>query len=290
MDSPQNRVDMLSDEVIWPDQALGRDVAGSKESVSSIDRDMILSYVADHYLPSTTVIGVAGDIDHDEVVDSVRDLLGDWPDAAAGQWWPADNSQDASRFVVEHRKTEQVHLNLAVRGIHHNHPDRFILDVLNLILGEGMSSRLFLEIRERRGLAYDVHSQISHFHDSGSLNVCAGVHPSKVEDAVEATLAEMAALKHSQVPIAEITKAKEMGKGRLMLRMEDTRSVAGWLAGQELLNGHIRTVDEVVSIIDSVGVEDVQRVANDLFEASQINVALVGPYRRQKRLGTILRL
>lgn len=290
MDSPQSRVDMLIDEVIWPAQPLGRDVAGSKETVTAIDRNMILDYQSTHYLPSNTVVGVAGDISHNEVVDSVTAVLGDWPDGVPGAWFPADNGQDTSRLVAEQRKTEQVHLCLAVRGIWHMHPDRFILDLLNLILGEGMSSRLFLEIRERRGLAYEVHSHVSHFHDSGSVNIYAGVDPKRVEDAIEAILMELVKLREEQVSEAEITKAKELGKGRLMLRMEDTRSVAGWMGGQELLMGHILTVDEVTSILDAVTASDLQRVARELFLSNKLCLALVGPSRKERRLERLLKL
>lgn len=290
MDSPQSRVDMLIDEVIWPAQPLGRDVAGSKETVTAIDRNMLLDYQSTHYLPSNTVVGVAGDISHNEVVDSVTAVLGDWPDGVPGTWFPADNGQDTSRLVAEQRKTEQVHLCLAVRGIWHMHPDRFILDLLNLILGEGMSSRLFLEIRERRGLAYEVHSHVSHFHDSGSVNIYAGVDPKRVEDAIEAILMELVKLREEQVSEAEITKAKELGKGRLMLRMEDTRSVAGWMGGQELLMGHILTVDEVTSILDAVTASDLQRVARELFLSNKLCLALVGPSRKERRLERLLKL
>lgn len=290
MDSPQSRVDMLIDEVIWPAQPLGRDVAGSKETVAAIDRNMILDYQSTHYLPSNTVVGVAGDISHNEVVDSVMAVLGDWPDGVPGTWFPVENGQDTSRLVAEQRKTEQVHLCLAVRGIWHMHPDRFILDLLNLILGEGMSSRLFLEIRERRGLAYEVHSHVSHFHDSGSVNIYAGVDPKRVEDAIEAILMEWVKLREEQVPEAEITKAKELGKGRLMLRMEDTRSVAGWMGGQELLMGHILTVDEAISILDAVTASDLQRVARELFLSNKLCLALVGPSRKERRLERLLKL
>lgn len=289
MDSPQNRVDMLIDEVMWPAQALGRDVAGSKETVTAIDRKMILDYLPIHYLPSNTVVGVAGDITHNEVVDSVAAVLGDWPDGTPGSWFPADNGQDTSRLVAERRKTEQAHLCLAVRGIPRMHPDRFTLDLLNLILGEGMSSRLFLEIRERRGLAYEIHSFVSHFHDAGSVNICAGVDPMSVEDTIEAILRELAKLRDDQVPEAEITKAKELGKGRLMLRMEDTRSVAGWIGGQELLLGHILTVDEVVSMLDAVTASDLQQVAQKLFLADKLSLALVGPSFKKGHLQKLLK-
>ncbi len=289
MDSPQSRVDTLLDEVIWPAQPLGRDVAGSKETVNAIDRQMILDYLSTHYLPGNTVITVAGDISHNEVVDAVNAVLDDWPEEVPGSWLPADNRQDAPRIVVERRKTEQANLSLAVRGISQMHPDRFTLDVLNLILGEGMSSRLFLEIRERRGLAYDVHSHVSYFHDSGSIGICAGVDPSRVEDVIEAILEELVKLREGQVSEAEITKAKEMGKGRLMLRMEDTRSVAGWMGGQELLTGQIRTVDEVISQVDAVTASDLQRVANELFLPNKLSLALVGPSSKRRHLEKLLR-
>lgn len=290
MDSPQSRVDTLVDEVVWPNQPLGRDVAGSKETVGAMDRGMILGFLSRHYLPGNAVVGVAGDIGHDEVVDAVQSVLADWPDGPAGAWSPADDSQSAPRLVVEQRQTEQVQLCLAVRGLWHTHPDRFTLDVLNLILGEGMSSRLFQEIRERQGLAYDVHSQLSYLHDSGSLNVWAGVDPKRLDDTIRAIIGELVKLKDVQVSEAEVVKAKEMGKGRLALRMEDTRSVAGWMAGQELLTGRIRSVDEVVSMLEAVTRADVQRVAQDLFRTDKLCLAVVGPSSDESRLEKLLRL
>jgi len=290
MDSPQGRVDMLIDELIWPEQPLGRDVAGSKETVSAIGRDMVQDYLSRNYLPGNTVVSVAGDIRHEEVVESMDEVLGGWSDGEHGTWFPADNSQDASRLVVEQRDTEQVYLCLSARGLPHDHPDRFNLALLNLVLGEGMSSRLFQEIRERRALAYDVHSHISHFHDSGSVNVYGSVDPKKMEDVVEAILGELGKLKDDPVPENEIKKAKELGKGRLMLRMEDTRSVAGWMGGQELLMGNIRTVDEVVAIVDAIEAGELQRVARELFLTDKLCLAVVGPCPEEERLMKLLRL
>jgi len=290
MDSPQSRVDTLIDEVVWPDQALGRDVAGSKETVNAIDRRMIIGHMSRLYLPANSVIAVAGDIGHGEVVDSIAKAFGDWPVGVAGRWFPVEDSQDAPRLRVEPRKTEQVHLCLAVRGLSNMHPDRFILDLLNVVLGEGMSSRLFLEIRERKGLAYDIHSHVSYFRDSGSLAIYAGVDPKKLELTIEAVLQELIRLRDEQIPEAEVVKAKEMGKGRLMLRMEDTRSVSGWMGGQELLTGRILTVDEVVSIVDAITASDMQRVAKELFLTGKANLALVGPARNKGRLEKLLKL
>jgi len=290
MDSPQSRVDTLIDEVVWPNQALGRDVAGSKDTVTAINRQMILGHMSRLYLPGNSVISVAGDISHNEVADSIVKAFGDWPRGVAGGWFPAEDSQDTPHLKVEPRKTEQVHLCLAVRGLSNMHPDRFILDLLNVVLGEGMSSRLFLEIRERKGLAYDIHSHVSYFRDSGSLAVYAGVDPKKIELTIEAILRELIRIRDEQIPEAEVIKAKEMGKGRLMLRMEDTRSVSGWMGGQELLTGRILTVDEVVSIVDAITASDMQRVARELFLTGKTNLALVGPARNKARLEKLLKL
>ena len=290
MDSPQSRVDVLIDEVLWPGQALGRDVVGNKETVASMDRKTIVDYVSCHYLPGSTVVSVAGDVSHNEVLHSVGNALGDWSEGEPAYWFPADNGQDRPRLAVERRKTEQINLCLAVRGLSHLHPDRFTLDLLNVILGEGMSSRLFLEVRERRGLAYDVHSHVNYFRDSGSLAIYAGVDPKKAVAAIEGVLEELGRLRDERVPESEIAKAKELGKGRLMLRMEDTRNVATWVGGQELLTGDIRSVDEVVSTVDAITADDIQRVARELMVTSRLNLAVVGPIRNKGRLEQLLKL
>ncbi len=289
MDTPHQRVDVLIDEVIWPNQPLGREVMGTKETVSALSREMMLSYLSHQYVPSNTVVSIAGNISHEEVVASISDAFGDWPGGRPEAWYPANDDQEAPRICLERRDTEQAHICLGIRGLSITHPDRFTLNLLNIILGEGMSSRLFLEIRERRGLAYDIHSYVNHYLDSGSIIIYAGVTPKLVGDAIEAILVELNRLKED-IPESEIIKAKELGKGRLMLRMEDTRSVAGWMGGQELLTGHIRTVDEVVSIIDSIAPEELKRVARGLLVTERLNLAIVGPLEGRKRLESLLRL
>jgi len=289
MDSPQHRVNMLIDEVVWPAQALGRDIAGSKETVSALSREMLLGYLGCQYAPNNTIIGVAGEISHEEVLSSIGEILGDWAVATPRPPYPAVDSQDAPRLHIDRRDTEQAHLCLAVRGLPFAHPDRFTLDLLNVILGEGMSSRLYLEIRERRGLAYDIHSYADHYLDSGTVTIYAGVDPKNITDTIAVILETLAGLKE-EVPSLELTKAKELVKGRLLLRMEDSRSVAGWLGGQEILTGQILTVDEVASIIDAITVEDLRRVAAQMLVTEKINVAIVGPVDGEDRLHSLLKL
>ena len=289
MDSPQHRVSLLIDEVVWPAQPLGRDIAGSKETVSALSREMLLGYLGRQYVPNNTVVSVAGDISHEEVLSRMSEVLDEWAVATLRPPSPAEDRQEEPRLRIERRDTEQAHLCLAVRGLSIAHPDRFNLDILNVILGEGMSSRLYLEIRERRGLAYDIHSYVDHFLDSGAVTIYAGVDPKRVTDTIAVILEELARLK-DEVPARELTKAKELTKGRLLLRMEDTRSVAGWMGGQELLTGQIRTVDEVASIIDAITPQDLKRVAAQLLLTKKLNLAIVGPVNGEDRLFRSLRL
>ncbi|MBI4307262.1 MAG: insulinase family protein [Chloroflexi bacterium] len=287
-DSPHQRVDILIDEVVWPDQPLGRDVAGSKETVSSFQREAALRFLAKQYTPGNTVVSVAGNIGHDDVVDAMAKALGDWPSGKPRPYFPAQDGQQAPRVKVVRRLTEQAYLCLAVRGLSLSHPDRHALNLLNVIMGDGMSSRLFMEIREKRGLAYDVYSYVNNFLDSGAFIVFAGVDPKRVGDAIQAILEELARIR-DHVPEEDVQKAKDLTKGRMLLRMEDTHSVAGWLGSQEALLGRILTVDEAVRRIDAVTVADVQRVARQLLVQDKLNLAVVGPYKSDKKFYPILK-
>ena len=286
LDSPQQTVDMLIDKLVWPEHPMGRDVAGTKASVSGLGREDMLCYMKQHYTAGNTVIAISGGISHEEAVASLKDFFGSWQIGPLQKYIAADNKQYQARFQSQHRTTEQVHLCLALPGLSLTHPDRFSLDLLNVILGEGMSSRLFVEIREKRGLAYAIQSYINHHLDTGSLTVYAGVDPTSLPTTVSAILKELRQLKE-EIPEIDLTKAKELSKGRLLLRMEDTRSVAGWLGAQELLLGKILTVDQLISIIDSTRADDLLRIAHELFTADKLNLAVVGPVEEKQLEGLL---
>jgi len=289
-DTPSQLVDLLIDEVLWPDQPLGRDVAGTRETITGLEHQRLLDHWANYYVPGNTVVTVAGDLEHQEVLTQVVQALGDWSGRQKHPWFPANNDQNSPRLRIEAKDIEQIHLCLALRGLPANHPDRFALDLLNVILGEGMTSRLFLEVRERLGLAYEVHSSNNHFSDAGSMTIYAGVEPGRLEMALGAIIGELARLRQD-IPQAEIVKAKEFSKGRLLLRMEDTRSVAGWLGGQELLLERILTVDEVLAKIDAVSPDDLKQMAQQLIIGNKLNLAMVGPVRQgEEHLESLLRL
>ncbi len=288
-DSPPQQVAMLIDELLWPNHPLGRDIAGSKQSVAGMTRDMMLEYLAAQYLPNNTVVTIAGNIQHQEVVTAINQALGNWTNQRTRSEYTAYKEQAAQRLHVETRDTEQAHLCLALPGLPLLHPKRFTLDLLNVILGEGMSSRLFTEIRDRLGLAYSIHSYIEHYLDSGSVTIYAGVETKNLSTAIKAILEQLSQLKET-VPESELSKAKELSKGRLLLRMEDSRNVAGWMGGQEILTGRILSLDQVVSIIDAITAEELKQLARELIVASQLRLAVVGPVASDEPLDELLKL
>jgi len=289
-DFPPQRVDMLIDELLWPNHPLGRDVAGNKETVAAITRDIMLDYFQGQYLPSNTVITIAGDIQHQEMVTAISRATGNWTNHRPHPGYSAYKEQPASgRLHIETRDTEQTHLCLALPGLSLLHPKRFTLDLLNVILGEGMSSRLFVEIRDKLGLVYSIHSHVEHFLDSGSVTVYAGVESRNLQVAIKAILEQLSQLRET-VPESELSKAKELSKGRLLLRMEDSRSVAGWVGGQEILTGHILSLDQIISIIDAITADEVRQLAQELLVGSQLRLAVVGPIANDEPLDGLLKL
>jgi predicted Zn-dependent peptidase len=277
-------------EVLWGDHPLGRDVAGTQDTVMSFTREHALAYMERHYGAANTVVAVAGAVDHEDVVFRVEALLGDWPAGQRSEAIPAQDGQVAPRYRVTYKKTEQVHLCLAVPGLRHDHPDRYAQSLLNAILGEGMSSRLFTEIRERRGLAYDVHAYINRYRDAGEEVVYAAVAPEKATDAVQAVLEQLARLRDEPVPEVELAKTKEFVKGRILLSTEDSRNMASWLGNADMFMGEILDVDEVLRRIDAVTPEDIQRVARASYQQAKLNMAIVGPVKKAHSLGSLLSL
>ena len=287
LDSPPQRVSMLIDELLWPGQALGRDVAGTRDSVSKISRQMMLDYLSRRYQPDNAVLSIAGGIDHDEVALAVNRAVAGWRRNGPRPGFAPYREKMGRRVLVEKRDTEQTQLCLALPGLSVVHPDRFKFDLLNVILGEGMTSRLFTEIRDKLGLAYSIASYSEHFLDTGVLAVAAGVDAKNLTVAVKAILAELARLKEG-VPESDLSRAKELFKGRILLRMEDSRSVAGWMGGQEILTGSVLSVDDVIALVDAVTVADLQRIAKELLVGAKLRLAVVGPVSPDEPLEELL--
>ena len=278
-DQPQDLVQNLFEELIWPDHPLGRDIAGTEESVTRLSRDDILEYADAHYRLPNLVIGAAGSLSEQETLAVVTAGLSLRSDANGGEVPIAPPGLAGPRVLVRRRDTEQAHICLGARAFSYLHPDRHALDLLNTVLGEGMSSRLFLNIRERLGLAYDVHSFTQKHRDTGYIGVYIGVEPKKAPDAVNAVVAELRALSAVEVSPDELARAKEFTKGRLRLELETTNGVAFWLTYQELLLGKIESIDEELAQVDAVTAGDVRRVAGEVFSGA-LQMAVIGPFAR----------
>ncbi|MBI2845086.1 MAG: insulinase family protein [Chloroflexi bacterium] len=292
LDTPDDWVGLLITQLQWPDHPLGRDIAGTRETISAVSRENMLGYLGRHYHPRNLVVSVAGNMEQSRVQEQLAQAFGGWGTKEKVGFLPAQPNRSGPRTKVGHKETEQAHLALSLESLPRLHPDRFVLRLLNALLGEGMSSRLFLEVREKRGLAYSVHSYIEQLADSGALGIYAGVDPERLEPALQAVLGELDRLRQEGVPGAEFEKTREFVKGRLMLQMEDSLSVASWHGRQEILDDQILSVDEVLARLDAVTAQDVQKLAQNLFQTPALNLAVVGPFPAQKeeRLRGLLQL
>ena len=280
-DSPQEYVHSLFEQISWPNHPLGRDVAGTEASVRALTRDDLLRYLEEHYLLRNLVVTIAGPVTHDEAIGLIEPYLKPRGNGAAPpSFLPSIGNGQRPNVLLKSKKTEQAHVCLGVHAPSYMDKDRHVIDILNCVLGEGMSSRLFLEVREKLGLAYDVHSYVNKMYDTGVLGVYAGTEPRQASRAVGAIVGQLRRLCDEPVEAAELTKAKEFYKGRLLLQMESTNSVATWYGGQEALTGKIQDVDDTVAEIDAVTADDVRRIARELFSQA-LQLAVIGPFRSE---------
>jgi len=286
-DSPGARVSMLLDNLLWPNQPMGRDIAGSVESVAAISREEMLKYLETQYVASNTVIAVAGNIDHADVVEQISEQLGGLHDGDILPMFPYEAQPLTKRVALEHRPTEQAHIAFGLTGLSNDDPDRHALSIMSVILGETMSSRLFEEVREQRGLAYDIHSGAHFFSDCGALVVESGIDPGRVEEAIPVILNELGKMRDG-VTETEWKQALDLTKGRMMLRMEESRAVSSFLGIQELLRDKVETVDDVLAKISAVTRDDIKRAANRVIKSENLVMSIVGPFDDAEKFESLL--
>ncbi len=280
-DSPQEYVHSLFEQISWPDHPLGREIGGTEASVRALTRDDLLRYLNEHYLLKNLVVTIAGPVTQEEAIGLIEPYLKPRGNGAtAPGFLPSSPNGLQPHVLLKSKKTEQAHLCLGVHAPSYMDRDRHVIDILNCVLGEGMSSRLFLEVREKLGLAYDVHSYVNKMFDTGVLGVYAGTEPRQAARAVGAIVRQLRRLCDEPVNAAELTKAKEFYKGRLLLQMESTNSVATWYGGQEALTDRIEDVEQTVAEIDAVIADDLMRVARALFSQA-LQLAVIGPFRSE---------
>ena len=287
-DSPYQLVAELLSEVLWRGTPLGRDIAGTPESVQSIPYDDAVSYWRTQYSPGNALVSVAGEIDPDAVLARVSQLTEHWSPAEADERLAAALCANGERIGIRIKDTEQAQISIGLPALTSRHPDRHALGLLTAMLGDGMSSRLFLKVREELGLAYDIQASLALLRDSGVLQVSLGVDPESVEQALEATLGELSRMRDG-VPEEELQRARRLAAGRMLMGMEDTRAVSAWNGGQALLHDEVRSVDEVNERYQSVTTEDIERLANEYLREDELRLAIVGPSGEPERFRELLR-
>lgn len=278
-DAPDELVTLAISELQWPGNPAGRDIAGTRESVACMSRDQLVEYVARHYGPSNTILSIAGNVSLQGVMDAVRDHLSDWQGGARQTFQPIDGrDRNGPSVQTIFRSTEQANVCLSVPAFARNDPRRFPLRMLNGILGEGMSSRLFQEIREKQALAYSVGSYIETLDETGVIGVYAGVDPEQTVRMIGTVLKEWDRICQEPVTSEELDRAREFHKGRMLLSLEDTMTVASWNGRQELLQGDVMSPEAYLAAMDAVTVEEVQSIAQQLLDPSKVSLAIVGPF------------
>jgi len=280
LDNPMARVQNLWREVMYGDQPAGRDIAGTKENVRGISREDLAKFRSDFYTANQTLICVAGKIDEDNTIDKIKKYFDNIDQSKEIKREQVIDEQDDYKSLIFNKDTDQTHLCLGVRGYNLFHKDKYVIQILSTLLGGMMSSRLFVEVREKLGLAYYVGSMADLDPDTGYLMARAGVDNTKVDKAIEAILKEFKKLTVEEVSPEELQKAKDYIKGKMALGLESSDSLASFYSMQELLQGEILDTKEIFKRIDKVTKEDILRVAKDIFVKDKLNLALIGPFKQ----------
>ena len=288
-DNPQEYAQIVFDEVMWPDHPIGRDVAGREETVQRFTAVDCRTHLDTHARPGSLVVSVAGGVRPETVERLLAAELAPWADRSRP---PRPVPQPATaptppRLRIARRTVEQATILLGARSVSYLDDDRFAVDLFNVVLGEGMSSRLFLELRERRGLVYDVHSFISRLRDTGVAGIGLGCEPRRAITAMRAAVAELHRLADEPVDAAELHKAREYAKGRLLLQLEGTSALCEYAGQQLLLTDRILEPAEVLARLDAVSADDVRRVARATLDAG-LRASIVGPFRSESRFESAL--
>ncbi len=286
-DSPGALAGLLLDSALWPDQPLGRDIAGTIESVEAIPRSVMMDYHRDQYVGRNMVVAVAGNIQHNEVVGQINDLLGDLPDGEPRSMFPHEDNLSGPTVTHGERDLEQMHIAMAFKGVDMNDPRRAALHILTVVLGGSMSSRLFEEVREKRGLAYGIGSSMHTLSDCGVVDIHTGVEPPRAAETLQVIVDELVKIRKG-ITEEELHDARELAKGRLILSVEESRAVANDLASQELLRGKIESLDDRIESLDKVTLEDVQSVAEYVVNSNKLAMSVVGPPNSENQYEQIL--
>jgi len=287
-DIPQEQVAEFLKQLVYDGHSLSREITGQKETIMKFSREDLLKYKQEYYQPPKLIIAVAGGGDPVEWLLKIKEKFAALPKKGSPDYEKFQTSQEKPKASIHTRKTDQAHLMMAFRTVPVGDPLWHTWKVANNLLGESMSSRLFTEVREKRGLAYYIHAAMGEFSDNGISVIAAGVNINKAQEAVKVILAEINRLKTELISSEELKRAKENLKGRLILMLEESFEVAEYLANDELLVGKIDDPDVLIKKYEKVTAQDLQKFAREFFVAKNLNLAIIGPFKEKEKYQKIL--
>lgn len=289
-DLPSSYVHEMLDSLLWPDQPLGRSVLGSDESMKAISREDLGLYKENRYTGTNITLAAAGRLDFDALTAAAENIFSSLGKGAPNRFAPAKKARNNVSFSLLHKETEQAHLAMGFPGLRRDHPLKHALGLLHVILGANSSSRLFNEIREKRGLAYEIGTQVKRLKDTGAFIVHAGVDNRKLEEAIKLILSELARIREKTVSPAELRRAKEFYTGQLMLSLEDTLDHMLWIGDPTVTLDKTFTLEEVVASVRKVTADDILEAARLVFPGRCGHCAVIGPLKgRESALEGLLK-
>lgn len=282
-DLPQSYVQELLDELLWPAQPLGESILGTAESISSMRREDLVRFKKQHYTPLNIVVSAAGLLEHDKFAKRVSHIFSALKEKKINRFEGAREIQGKPQLKIFSKDTEQTHLALGFHSFKRGHWLKHALGLLNIILGANMSSRLFNEVREKRGLAYEIGTQVKRFHDTGAFIVHAGIDNKKVIDALSLILKELKAIKKKAVTPDEFRRAKDFYLGQLMLALEDTLDNMFWIGESTISLDKTYSLRDVIKEVDRVKPGDLWLAAQTIFDEKKLNLSLIGPLKEKEQ-------
>lgn len=282
-DLPMRNIEDIFEELLYGKQNLGRKIIGNKKTIQSVKRRDFLDYINKFYIANNTVVCVTGKINEKKVIESVKKYFSKMEKKKKPGFKKIAEKQSVPRIKIKNKKTDQTHLILGVRAYEMSHKDRYALNLLTNILGGNMSSRLFVEVRERRGLTYSIHTEVETYYDVGYFSVNCGVAHKNLIKTIEIILCELKKISSQKVNKKELQKAKDFIKGKMIMGLEASDAVAGYFVGQEILENKIETPREIFRKIDKVNPDDILRVARDIFVSEKLNLAIIGPHKKNAK-------
>jgi len=281
LDDPAQYVHELMFNLMWPDLPLGRSILGNRESLDKIKRDAVLQFINKHYTASNMLLCVAGKVRHESVVKEAEDKFNFLPVGGKMNFAKAKRVAD-KKLAVYHKKTDQAHLSLAVKALEYGHKEELALFVLNAVLGAGASSRLFLNIREEKGLAYSIYSFVEKYRDTGLFGIGAGVAIDKIKEVVGEILKELESVRRNGIAAEELARIKQFLKGRLELQMDESEKLMAWYGFQGLFYPVMMTPIEKLRMVNKVSQDDIIKLARKILTPKNIKLAVIGPYGKKE--------